>query len=257
MLAVGEVPYNSGCVSNDSTRGPYVSGAGTVMATVGTGGIALRDIDMDDTDRPYYRAVFGSNENPTHGHLELAITADNLAAEFIPTVDAHPGDAFSISKDGPAPVPAVTDLESVGSSEDFVDLAWVWAGAEPIAGFEIDRGGAPLVMLDAAERSYRDLSVVPGGSYSYGVTAVADDGRRSPRVTTSVSLPIPPGPGTPSVWWWRGRRGCGGTPRRRFRLSGVRWASTIRGGLAGSRRWGSGRRWWVPISRWGCRLRDR
>ena len=45
-------------------------GAGTVFATVGTGGVELRDVNAADTEAPYFAASSGLNANPTCGVAE-------------------------------------------------------------------------------------------------------------------------------------------------------------------------------------------
>lgn len=109
QLAVGaECPelkpntYNASCVRDaDNT---LVKGDGSVFATVGTGGVNLRDIKATDKEAPYFAAVSAANRNPSHGLLDLRFTADSLNAEFVAT-DGSFTDSFSVASAGSPPAP--------------------------------------------------------------------------------------------------------------------------------------------------------
>lgn len=88
--------FDPGCVID--TDETFAAGAGTVFATVGTGGIALRDVPGDDPESGYFAALSGRNREPAHGVLQLRITADLLSASFVPTAAGAFTDAFTIRR---------------------------------------------------------------------------------------------------------------------------------------------------------------
>ena len=93
----GIVPgnYNAGCVSDaDNTLS---KGAGTVFATVGTGGTAMRDVNTGDPEAPYFAAYSGLNARPSHGLLDLQFTKTTLRGRFLPTAGTFEDD-FSIAQ---------------------------------------------------------------------------------------------------------------------------------------------------------------
>jgi len=82
------------------------AGAGTVFATVGTGGIALRDVNATDSEAGYFAAWSGANSQPSYGLLDLSITTDELSASFGATSGSFT-DAFTIAP-GPPPPPTTS-----------------------------------------------------------------------------------------------------------------------------------------------------
>ncbi|HEY9356225.1 MAG TPA: metallophosphoesterase [Arthrobacter sp.] len=71
-------------------------GAGTVFATVGTGGMDLRDVNTGDPEAPYFAAYSGLNASPSHGLLDLQLTATSLTGRFVAT-DGGFKDDFTIA----------------------------------------------------------------------------------------------------------------------------------------------------------------
>lgn len=99
----GLVPgaYNAGCVTD--TDSSYVKGAGTVFATVGTGGMPLRAVNWSDPERPYFSTAFGSDVN-AHGYLDVTATSTALTARFAQVDGATFADGFTVQAGGqPAP----------------------------------------------------------------------------------------------------------------------------------------------------------
>ncbi|HEX6246478.1 MAG TPA: PKD domain-containing protein [Nocardioidaceae bacterium] len=92
--------YNASCVVDADSS--MVQGAGTVFATVGTGGIALRDIFVTDPEFGYFASTSGADRDPAHGLLDVSVTADTLSADFRPVSGATFTDAFAIVR-GTAP----------------------------------------------------------------------------------------------------------------------------------------------------------
>ncbi|MBW8729924.1 MAG: hypothetical protein JF622_02755 [Terrabacter sp.] len=60
-----------------------VAGAGTVFATVGTGGVALREVAATDPERGYFAATSGAGSNPTYGFGDLRVTPGELRFSFV------------------------------------------------------------------------------------------------------------------------------------------------------------------------------
>ncbi len=75
-----------------------VKGAGTVFASVGTGGIAQRPVYADDPDLPFFAATNGQGSE-AWGYLEVRVTGDALAATFVAT-EGEFAEAFTITPDG-------------------------------------------------------------------------------------------------------------------------------------------------------------
>lgn len=88
--------FLAGCrTDSDKTM---VQGAGTVFATVGTGGVGLYDVDDNDSEIGYFAAWSGRNQDPSLGTLEVTATADTLSARFVPAEGYTFTDAFSIRR---------------------------------------------------------------------------------------------------------------------------------------------------------------
>src|SRR5690606_26929306 len=77
-LVAGTV--STSCIADSD--GIMVKGAGTVFATVGTGGAPARDVNPADSEAGYFAAYSGANANPTWGSLEVTATATELSASF-------------------------------------------------------------------------------------------------------------------------------------------------------------------------------
>ena len=92
--------FNAGCVAD--TDAAMVRGAGTVFATVGTGGVSFRDINRADSEAGYVAAAAGANENPTWGSLRVDATATRLSASFARTMGGTLTDEFTLGVPDPA-----------------------------------------------------------------------------------------------------------------------------------------------------------
>ena len=91
--------YDADCVVDADDD--LVKGAGTVFATVGTGGVEIRDVHTDDTEMPYFAATSGGGQNPTFGTLDVSVTADALTAAFVRAAGGTFADAFAITRPDP------------------------------------------------------------------------------------------------------------------------------------------------------------
>lgn len=99
--AINPGTYTAGCVVDDDNE--LARGAGTVMAIAGTGGTDLREVNPGDAEAGYFAAYSGLNLDPSHGNLEVTVTAKSLAARFVPVVGGTFTDAFSITDDPTPP----------------------------------------------------------------------------------------------------------------------------------------------------------
>jgi PKD repeat protein len=93
--------YEPACVADADDS--LAKGAGTVIATVGTGGIGLRDVSTSDAELGYFRTWSALNATPTHGFLDVRADADTLTARFLGTNGSYT-DSFTISP-GATPPP--------------------------------------------------------------------------------------------------------------------------------------------------------
>lgn len=87
--------YNRSCVTDSD--GVFTKGAGTIAATVGSGGRTLRSLGLEDPEARYFAAASGRNQEPTFGFLQVSATEDRLSAEFV-GVNGRFEDEFTISR---------------------------------------------------------------------------------------------------------------------------------------------------------------
>jgi PKD repeat protein len=163
--------YTPACVVDADND--LVKGAGTVMATPGTGGIGLRDVHTDDPELPYFAATSGANQNPTFGVLDVSATADVLTATFQRASGGTFTDTFTIRRStapNTPPTAAVTSttnglsLSVSGSGSTDADgtiqsYAWNW-GDNTASGSGV-----------TASHTY-----AAAGTYTVTLTVTDDDG---------------------------------------------------------------------------------
>ncbi|MEV7648914.1 metallophosphoesterase [Arthrobacter sp. NPDC089319] len=92
------LPAHSAAACIADTDSDFVSGSGTVFATVGTGGRPLRDVNASDVEARYFAAYSGKNEDPTHGFLKIRVTGDALRAEFVRAGGGNFADSFTLHR---------------------------------------------------------------------------------------------------------------------------------------------------------------
>ena len=95
-LTVGS--FNPACVAD--TDGNFTAGQGTVFATVGTGGIPLRDVNSADTEAGYFASYTGLNRDPSYGVLDMHATDTSFNANFLAAVGTGT-DGFTLTKGEP------------------------------------------------------------------------------------------------------------------------------------------------------------
>ncbi|WP_129337394.1 PKD domain-containing protein [Cellulomonas endophytica] len=102
--------YDPDCVVDRD--GELVRGAGTVLATVGTGGVAMRPVNAADAEAGYFVAANG-DVDPTWGVLDLRLTPDALTARFERAAGGTFADAFTVrAGDVPANTPPTAALSA-------------------------------------------------------------------------------------------------------------------------------------------------
>ncbi|MCG2624382.1 metallophosphoesterase [Arthrobacter sp. I2-34] len=84
------------CIRDKS--GPFDAGAGTVFATVGTGGKELRNLNLQDPEAPYFAAYSAENVEPTYGVLDVHVTRTALSAAFVPAAGNGFRDQFTLRR---------------------------------------------------------------------------------------------------------------------------------------------------------------
>jgi acid phosphatase type 7 len=71
---------------------------GTTFVTVGTGGTPLRDVHETDSERGYFAGISGADLDPSHGSLDVRVTADRLTASFVPVDGGTFTDRLALSR---------------------------------------------------------------------------------------------------------------------------------------------------------------
>ncbi|RZU65325.1 3',5'-cyclic AMP phosphodiesterase CpdA [Microterricola gilva] len=178
--------YTAGCVVDaDST---LVRGAGTVFATVGTGGVALRDVSTTDAEAPYFAATSGANQNPSWGNLEVVANADSLTANFRRATGGTYTDAFTIGAAAANTPPTASFTASCTNRDCTVDASGSTDGDGTITGYAWDFGDSTTGTGNPAARSY-----AAAGNYTITLT-VTDNAGGTNTTTRPVTATDPPGP---------------------------------------------------------------
>ncbi|WP_410557868.1 metallophosphoesterase [Arthrobacter globiformis] len=88
--------FSGGCLTDSDSA--MVQGAGTVFATVGTGGVGLYDVNGQDPESPYFAAWSGKNRDAALGTLDVTATRERLSARFVPAAGYTFTDSFEIGR---------------------------------------------------------------------------------------------------------------------------------------------------------------
>ena len=184
-LAIGT--FNAACVADADAE--LVKGVGTVIATVGTGGIQLRDVLATDPEAGYFAASSGLNANPTWGNLDVSATANALSARFVPASGGTFADAFTITagQQGNAPpiaafTPTCSGLGCTVDGSDSSDADGV------VTGHAWQFGDGGTASGPTAAHTY-----TVAGTYTITLTVTDDDGATA-STTSTVTVTDPGGP---------------------------------------------------------------
>ncbi|HEY5514579.1 MAG TPA: PKD domain-containing protein, partial [Pengzhenrongella sp.] len=178
---------NPDCIADADAD--LVNGAGTVFATVSTGGGAQRVLNPADPEAPYFAAASGI-DTATWGALDVRATATNLSATFQRASGGTFTDAFTIR---PAdPTQNVSPTASFTSSCTLLNCAVDASGStDPdgtIASYAWDFGDTTTATGPAASHTY-----AAPGSYTVTLTVADDDGATgSTTRTVSPTTASPP-----------------------------------------------------------------
>lgn len=179
--------YTAGCVVDADNS--LAKGAGTVFATVGTGGVALRNVATADAEAPYFAATSGLNQNPSWGNLDVTATQTRLTADFRRASGGTFADSFSIASGGGAnTAPSASFTAGCTGLTCAVDGA---ASSDPdggVVGYAWNFGDGATATGATASHSY-----TAAGSYTVTLT-VTDNGGATNSTTRTVSPTAPPGP---------------------------------------------------------------
>ena len=86
--------FNASCVVDSDNS--FVRGAGTVIATVGSGGVGINSQSSGDSEAGYFATWMGSNANPTFGFLKVNVTGTSLSVQFVRGSGGTYTDSFTI-----------------------------------------------------------------------------------------------------------------------------------------------------------------
>ncbi|HEX5040879.1 MAG TPA: LamG-like jellyroll fold domain-containing protein [Candidatus Limnocylindria bacterium] len=185
QVASAQLVSLSGVAANAAVSPP--SGLVERAESLGGSGNTRIAIELADAARP----VIG----PTGA---ITASATKAGPNIGQTIALRPAGAPPIEPTAPT---APQNLTAVAAASS-VDLAWSApssTGGSAITGYNIYRDGALLTSVGPSVRSYSDLAVSPGDSYSYHVTAVNGAGESPPSNSVVSGLPGPVSvPGAPT-----------------------------------------------------------
>jgi hypothetical protein len=148
----------------------------------------------------------------------------------------------AVALTGDVPPVAPNGLTATISGGDDVALDWSDNAEQDLAGYRVYRGdasGGPYAQVGpvlVTSSGYTDADLVQGRTYYYVVSAVDAGGYESSRSgEASATIPVPPGPTTPT-WHWRLDEGAGttavessGSGLNGTLLNGTAWTPGTRG----------------------------
>ena len=178
--------FDADCVADSD--GAFSAGAGTVFATVGTGGTPQRDVNDADSEAGYFSAWAGLNKNQTFGLLDLHLSETQLSAQFVPTSGGNFTDSFTITQGAPPPNTPPTasftsSVQGLGASFDGR------ASSDPdgtVASWAWDFGDGTQGTGSTAQHTY-------AAAGTYPVTLVVTDDQGATGTTSaSVTVAQPP-----------------------------------------------------------------
>ncbi|MFF1571690.1 PKD domain-containing protein [Leifsonia sp. NPDC058292] len=185
--AIAPGTFTAACVVDSDAA--MRKGAGTVFATVGTGGNGNYNVNTADTEARYFGASGGSSASPIYGSLDVTASASELTASFNRVAGAAFADSFTLGAGGGNVPPSAsfattcTDLtcafDGTGSTDpDGTITSYAWEYGDGATG-----SGA------TASHPYASA-----GTYTARLT-VTDNGGATAVTTRQVTVTAPPQPG--------------------------------------------------------------
>ena len=113
---VSSTSFNPACVADANPASGYTAGNGTVIATVGSGGISINSQDPTLAWAPYFQTYMGSNNNATYGFLKVTVSATQMSAQFVRGSGGSYTDSFSLTQSGSTASPSPTPTPSPSPS---------------------------------------------------------------------------------------------------------------------------------------------
>jgi PKD repeat protein len=183
---VAPLTFDADCVVD--ADGTLAKGAGTVLVTVGTGGVPLRAVNAADTEAGYFAASSGGATG-AFGVLDVRVTATTLSAGFLRASGGDFADAFTISAGAPPantpPSASATatctglDCTFDGSASADVDgtvVSHTWSFGDGTSG-------------TGATATHRYTAA---GTFTAALTVTDDDGATGTTSRTVTVAPLPP-----------------------------------------------------------------
>ncbi|PJJ70957.1 calcineurin-like phosphoesterase family protein [Diaminobutyricimonas aerilata] len=181
--------FTAACLAD--TDAQQAKGAGTTFATVGTGGTALRNANLSDSEMGYVAAYSALNANPTFGSLFVDVTDESLSARFGRASGGTFTDAVTIGPGAPPP-PNAPPTASFTSS--CAGLTCSFSGAAStdadgtIRGYAWEFGDGTTASGATVQHSY-----ATAGDRTVRLTVTDDDGATASATrTVSVVAGAPP-----------------------------------------------------------------
>jgi PKD repeat protein len=178
--------YSAACVTDGDSE--LRAGAGTVFATVGTGGQEKYPVNTADPEAGYFASLSGANLSPAVGLLDVRATATDLSAQFVPTAGGTFTDSFAIHRGTPPPDQAPTAAFTSSSSglSASVDATGSTDPDGTITSYRWTFGDGGSATGVTAQHTY-----AAAGSYPVTLT-VTDDSGTTGSVTHPVAVTAPP-----------------------------------------------------------------
>ena len=156
-----------------------------MFATVGTGGVELRDIYTADPDLPFFAATSGANQSPTYGFLDIGLTTETLEADFLATSGAGFDDGFTITQGiEPPNVPPVAAFSSSVSDLTATFTSTSTDSDGTVVGLAWDYG-------DGTTGTSATHTYAAAGTYNVTLQVTDDDGAQDD-ITHPVTVTDPP-----------------------------------------------------------------
>jgi len=92
--AISPGAFNASCVVDGDNQ--FTRGAGTVIATVGVGGVGINGHGSSDPEAGYFATLMSSSANPTFGFLKVNVTNTSLTVQFVRGAGGTYTDSFTI-----------------------------------------------------------------------------------------------------------------------------------------------------------------